>query len=134
MAEVKPTTYDFDSPALKFKVLARFKRARAAIMELPHSTVETPVFMPVGTQGTIKALTAKQVSDSPLDFRIILGNTYHLQLRPTSEVLAEFEGLHNFMGWDRSILTDSGGFQVIKQVYFLTILCFCLLILFFFSN
>ena len=77
---------------------------------LNHSIVETPVFMPVGTCGTVKAMSQEELKD--MDFRIILGNTYHLYLRPTTEILKEVGGLHKFINWDRSILTDSGGFQV----------------------
>jgi queuine tRNA-ribosyltransferase len=79
-------------------------------MELPHGPVSTPVFMPVGTNGTVKALTREDLRE--IGFEIILSNTYHLFLRPGTEVLAAAGGLHAFMGWDRNILTDSGGFQV----------------------
>lgn len=84
--------------------------ARAAALELPHGAVQTPCFMPVGTQGTVRAL-------SPHDLRavgaeIVLANTYHLHVRPGEEVVRELGGLHRFMGWDRPLLTDSGGFQV----------------------
>ena len=84
--------------------------ARAGSLQLPHGTVHTPCFMPVGTQGTVRAL-------SPYDLRaigaeIVLANTYHLHVRPGEEVVAELGGLHRFMGWDRPLLTDSGGFQV----------------------
>ncbi len=79
-------------------------------MELPHQTVDTPVFMPVGTQGTVKAV-AQEVLES-LDAQIILGNTYHLYLRPGHEAIRRMGGLHRFMSWPRAVLTDSGGFQV----------------------
>jgi queuine tRNA-ribosyltransferase len=72
--------------------------------------IETPIFMPVGTQGTVKSLTPQHLKD--IGSQIILGNTYHLNLRPTSEVIRDLGGLHKFMGWDGPILTDSGGFQV----------------------
>ncbi len=85
-------------------------KARAGRIVTDHSVIETPVFMPVGTQGTVKAIDQKKLAE--LDFRIILGNTYHLYLRPGNEVLSKFEGLHNFMNWNGSILTDSGGYQV----------------------
>jgi queuine tRNA-ribosyltransferase len=75
-----------------------------------HGTVETPIFMPVGTQGTVKGLLPDQLKE--VGAHIILGNTYHLNLRPTSELIGKMGGLHTFMGWDRPILTDSGGFQV----------------------
>ncbi|MFN7890927.1 MAG: tRNA guanosine(34) transglycosylase Tgt [Pirellula sp.] len=84
--------------------------ARRGRLHLPHGVVETPAFMPVGTQGTVKGLTIDQVRSTGAD--IILGNTYHLSLRPTSELIAELGGLHRFMGWDKPILTDSGGFQI----------------------
>ena len=84
--------------------------ARAGYFETDHGRVETPVFMPVGTRGAVKALRTSDVVG--LDPAIILGNTYHLYLRPGNEVLSALGGLHRFMGWDRSILTDSGGFQV----------------------
>ncbi len=84
--------------------------ARAGTIETPHGTVRTPAFMPVGTQGTVKALTPDQVRESGTE--MILGNTYHLSLRPGEEIVREAGGLHRFMGWEGSILTDSGGFQV----------------------
>lgn len=84
--------------------------ARAGVLKLPHGVVETPIFMPVGTQATVKALTPEELEAAGA--RIILGNTYHLYLRPGSEVIARFDGLHGFMHWQRPILTDSGGFQV----------------------
>jgi len=84
--------------------------ARAGILRTPHSVIETPVFMPVGTQGTVKTLSQQELEE--FDARIILGNTYHLYLRPGSKLVREAGGLHGFMGWPRSILTDSGGFQV----------------------
>jgi queuine tRNA-ribosyltransferase len=79
-------------------------------MTLPHGAVETPVFMPVGTQGTVKAVPQQLLEE--LDVRILLGNTYHLYLRPGHEAIRRMGGLHRFMSWDRVILTDSGGFQV----------------------
>ncbi len=84
--------------------------ARRGRLHTRHGTVETPIFMPVGTQGTVKAVTPVQLRD--LGAQIILGNTYHLNLRPGSEVVRELGGQHRFMGWDGPILTDSGGFQV----------------------
>ena len=75
-----------------------------------HGTVETPIFMPVGTQGTVKGLLPAQIKEAQA--QIILGNTYHLNLRPTSELIRDMGGLHAFMRWDKPILTDSGGFQV----------------------
>ncbi len=84
--------------------------ARAGRWITPHGEVETPVFMPVGTQATVKGLTPEQLRQ--VGVQKILANTYHLALRPGSELIAELGGLHNFMGWDGPILTDSGGFQV----------------------
>jgi queuine tRNA-ribosyltransferase len=84
--------------------------ARRGRLRTLHGTVETPIFMPVGTQGTVKAVTPAHLRE--LGAQIILGNTYHLNLRPGSELVRELGGLHKFMGWDGPILTDSGGFQV----------------------
>jgi queuine tRNA-ribosyltransferase len=85
--------------------------ARAGLLHTAHGTIETPVFMPVGTQGTVKALTPAQLRDD-LDAKIILANTYHLYLRPGHELIRDFGGLHEYIRWPRPILTDSGGFQV----------------------
>jgi len=79
-------------------------------MHLPHGTVETPVFMPVGTQATVKAMTPRALTETGA--QIILGNTYHLMLRPGAELIEQMGGLHRFMAWNGPILTDSGGFQV----------------------
>ena len=86
-------------------------RARAGVLHTPHGDVETPVFMPVGTQATVKGLSQRDLTED-LDARIILGNTYHLFLRPGHETIRRLGGLHRFMNWPRAILTDSGGFQV----------------------
>ncbi|MEN6373025.1 MAG: tRNA guanosine(34) transglycosylase Tgt [Armatimonadota bacterium] len=85
-------------------------RARRGTLTLPHATVETPVFMPVGTQATVKAVTQEELVE--IGFPIILGNTYHLYLRPGHKVIERAGGLHKFMGWPNAMLTDSGGFQV----------------------
>lgn len=85
-------------------------KARAGSVITDHSVIQTPVFMPVGTQGTVKAVTGRELNE--MDFKIILGNTYHLYLRPGLDTLEKAGGLHQFMNWKRSILTDSGGFQV----------------------
>lgn len=85
-------------------------QARVGLLTLPHGQVNTPSFMPVGTQGTIKGLLSDQVRDTGAE--MILANTYHLALRPGDDVVAQLGGLHRFMSWDRPILTDSGGFQV----------------------
>ncbi|KAL8622500.1 Queuine tRNA-ribosyltransferase catalytic subunit 1 [Nucella lapillus] len=99
---------------LSLKILAEcpVSKARACEMTLPHATVKTPVFMPVGTQGSLKGLVPEQLRE--LDCRIILGNTYHLGNRPGPELLEKAGGLHSFMAWDRALLTDSGGFQMVS--------------------
>ena len=84
--------------------------ARAGVLHTPHGAVATPVFCPVGTQATVKTLSPRELVE--LDAQMILGNTYHLYLRPGTGVIARLGGLHKFMGWDRAILTDSGGYQV----------------------
>jgi queuine tRNA-ribosyltransferase len=95
-----------------FDIVARDSatKARRGVLHLAHGDVETPVFMPVGTQATVKALEPRDLLAD--DARIILSNTYHLFLRPGPDILTEAGGLHKFMSWDRPILTDSGGFQV----------------------
>jgi queuine tRNA-ribosyltransferase len=85
-------------------------RARAGVIQTDHGRVETPIFMPVGTQGTVKSLTPEELLS--VGAQIILGNTYHLYLRPGCEVIKQFNGLHRFMNWSGPILTDSGGFQI----------------------
>jgi queuine tRNA-ribosyltransferase len=85
--------------------------ARAGLLHTPHGVIPTPVFMPVGTQATVKGLTPRDLADE-LDARILLANTYHLYLRPGHETIRQLGGLHRFMNWPRAILTDSGGFQV----------------------
>ena len=99
--------------ALEFEIKKVDKKtgARLGVMHLPHGDVETPVFMPVGTQATVKAMTPEELKND-VKSHIILGNTYHLYLRPGHELIKEAGGLHKFMNWDRNILTDSGGFQV----------------------
>ena len=101
-----------DHPYGTFEVLAcdARSRARAGLLHTAHGAVETPVFMPVGTQATVKALEPRDLLENGAS--IILGNTYHLVLRPGMNVIANAGGLHRFMGWERPILTDSGGFQV----------------------
>ena len=96
----------------EYKVLARDKEtaARAGLLRTPHGEVLTPIFMPVGTQATVKTLSQKDLED--IHAEIILGNTYHLYLRPGPELVAKAGGLHRFMSWNRPILTDSGGYQV----------------------
>src|SRR5438874_1815809 len=96
--------------AIGFEVLHTDGAARAGRLRTPHGIVETPVFMAVGTQATVKGLTPQQLEDAGV--QVVLGNTYHLALRPGDELIAELGGLHRFMGWQRPILTDSGGFQL----------------------
>lgn len=100
-------------PALQFQLesAALSNGARAGRLITDHGTVPTPIFMPVGTAGTVKAVTQQQLKEN-VQAHIILGNTYHLYLRPGTEVLGQAGGLHRFNGWDRPILTDSGGYQV----------------------
>jgi queuine tRNA-ribosyltransferase len=93
-----------------FELTARDGRARTGIFHTPHGAIETPVFAPVGTAATVKAITPAQLH--ALDATLVLANTYHLYLRPGDNLVAEMGGLHPFMGWDRPLLTDSGGFQV----------------------
>jgi len=93
-----------------FQLQAKDGHARAGVFHTPHGTLETPVFAPVGTQATVKALTPVQVRE--LGATLVLANTYHLYLRPGDDLVAELGGLHSFMQWERPILTDSGGFQV----------------------
>ena len=95
---------------LKFTLLKTDGNARRGRLQLNHGTVETPIFMPVGTYGTVKAMSPEELKD--IGAQIILGNTFHLWLRPGTETMDKFGGLHGFMGWDKPILTDSGGFQV----------------------
>ncbi|KAK2577326.1 hypothetical protein KPH14_003455 [Odynerus spinipes] len=99
---------------LKFEILAECKtsKARTGTITLVHHHVDTPVFMPVGTQGTLKGLLPQQLEE--LNCQIILGNTYHLGNRPGTEILQKAGGLHKFMNWKRALLTDSGGFQMVS--------------------
>ena len=99
--------------ALRFEVQATCSEtgARAGLLHTAHGTIETPVFMPVGTQASVKSLTPRDLIQD-LDARIVLANTYHLFLRPGHQRIERFGGLHEFMAWPRAILTDSGGFQV----------------------
>ena len=97
-------------PAFSFTVRTTDGDARLAELRTPHGDVQTPAFMPVGTQGAVKAVRHRELEEAGAE--IILGNTYHLLLRPGDELIARRGGLHRFIGWDRPILTDSGGFQV----------------------
>ena len=95
---------------MKFDLLATDGGARRGQLHLAHGTVQTPVFMPVGTYGTVKAMAPAELTET--GFEMVLSNTFHLWLRPGLDVIERFGGLHRFMGWDKPILTDSGGFQV----------------------
>src|SRR4051812_26906739 len=96
--------------AIRFELLHTDGAARAGRLHTPHGVVETPAFMAVGTQATVKGLTPEQLEAAGV--QVVLGNTYHLALRPGDELIAELGGLHRFMNWPRPILTDSGGFQI----------------------
>jgi queuine tRNA-ribosyltransferase len=96
--------------SFSFHVTHRDGRARCGLATTPHGVIETPVFMPVGTQGAVKAMTVRDLEEAGAS--IILGNTYHLYLRPGADLIARLGGLHRFMAWSRPILTDSGGYQV----------------------
>jgi queuine tRNA-ribosyltransferase len=100
-------------PQVTFEIVAECSRtrARAGLLHTPHGTIETPVFMPVGTQGTVKGLTQRDLAED-LGVRILLANTYHLFVRPGPDLIRGQGGLHRFMSWPHAILTDSGGFQV----------------------
>lgn len=99
-------------PPLRFEILAQDGEARAGVLTTRRGQIETPVFMPVGTAGTVKGIRFEELESEDLNARIILGNTYHLWLRPGIDVIRAAGGLHRFIGWDRALLTDSGGFQV----------------------
>jgi len=107
MSSLKPQV-----SSLVFEIQAQDGEARAGILTTRRGQIETPVFMPVGTAGTVKGIRFEELEAADLDARIILGNTYHLWLRPGIEVIKACGGLHNFIGWERAMLTDSGGFQV----------------------
>ena len=100
-------------PAVTYELLHIDKNsgARRGVVHTPHGDIQTPVFMPVGTQATVKSMTPEELKEE-VGAQIILSNTYHLYLRPGSKIVREAGGLHKFMNWDRPILTDSGGFQV----------------------
>ncbi|CAM5453868.1 Queuine tRNA-ribosyltransferase catalytic subunit 1 [Rhodanobacter lindaniclasticus] len=95
--------------SLQFNVQATDGAARRGRLSFARGTIETPAFMPVGTYGSVKAMTPRDVVDTGAE--IILGNTFHLFLRPGLEIVERFGGLHKFIGWDKPILTDSGGFR-----------------------
>ena len=97
---------------ISFKITKKIKRskARAGVIKTPHGEIETPIFVPVGTQGSVKALDPKQLHE--LGAQVVLANTYHLHLRPGEELIKKFGGLAKFMSWNGPTMTDQGGFQV----------------------
>ncbi|MFZ2374573.1 MAG: tRNA guanosine(34) transglycosylase Tgt, partial [Trichococcus flocculiformis] len=99
-------------PAIRYRLIKKEKHTGARLGEIitPHGTFQTPMFMPVGTLATVKTMSPEELKT--MGSQIILSNTYHLWLRPGSDLVEEAGGLHKFMNWDRGILTDSGGFQV----------------------
>ncbi|UYV71293.1 QTRT1, partial [Cordylochernes scorpioides] len=100
--------------ALKFNVIKKcpITKARVSQLILPHAEIQTPIFMPVGTKGTLKGILPEQIEN--LNCRLILGNTYHLGMQPGVEILKKAGGLHKFMSWNNALLTDSGGFQMVS--------------------
>src|SRR4051812_25687718 len=103
---------EMTEPAFRFEPLARDGAARTGRLHTAHGVVQTPTFMPVGTAATVKAMRPEEVAATGA--QIVLGNTYHLMLRPGAERVARLGGLHRFMNWPGPILTDSGGFQVMS--------------------
>ena len=91
-------------------------KARSGVLKTAHGDIPTPIFMPVGTGGTVKGILQRDLIED-INAKIILGNTYHLYLRPGIEILKKGGGLHNFMSWERPILTDSGGYQVFSLTW-----------------
>lgn len=109
------------SPALRFQLHATWNKARAGTLHLPHHSALTPMFMPVGTQASIKGLAPSQLLDPAVDAQLILANTYHVGLRPGGDIVREMGGIHQFMKWPRAVLTDSGGFQMVSLLRFSTV-------------
>jgi queuine tRNA-ribosyltransferase len=100
---------------LRFEIAARDGGARAGVLHTAHGTVQTPAFIPLATKGTVRGLEAREVAD--LGYEMVLGNTYHLFVSPGPERIANARGLHGFMGWERALITDSGGFQVFSLAH-----------------
>src|SRR5260370_2055137 len=111
LTENKVSIVSSDKSALRFEIVAQDGEARAGLLTTRRGAIETPVFMPVGTAGTVKGIRFEEL-ESDLDAKIILGNTYHLWLRPGVETIKAAGGLHRFIGWGRTLLPDSGGFLV----------------------
>ncbi len=112
MTAFRQKSIALEKPPISFDVVARDGQARTGVLKTRRGIVETPVFMPVGTAGTVKGIRFEELESEDIDARIILGNTYHLWLRPGIEPIRHCGGLHRFIGWERALLTDSGGFQV----------------------
>lgn len=110
LSDTNLTPPDSAAGAPRFTLLKTSGKARRGRLVLNHGVIETPIFMPVGTYGSVKAMSPQELRD--IHAGIILGNTFHLWLRPGTDIIAQFGGLHRFIGWDKPILTDSGGFQV----------------------
>src|SRR6476620_2635649 len=104
-----------DPRRLRFEITARDGAARSGRIHTPSGVIETPAFIPLATRGSVRSLTAAEVAD--LGFQMVLGNTFHLMLSPGAERIAGLGGLHRFMGWERAIITDSGGFQVFSLAH-----------------
>jgi queuine tRNA-ribosyltransferase len=104
-----------DPARLRFEIQARDGSARAGLIHLAHGTVATPAFIPLATKGSVRGLSSAEVAE--LGYEMVLGNTFHLHLSPGEELIAERGGLHRFMGWERAIITDSGGFQVFSLAH-----------------
>src|SRR5690242_19320262 len=104
-----------DPDRLSFEITARDGAARTGVLRTPHGSVETPCFVPLATRGSVKSMLAAEVAE--LGYEMVLGNTYHLMLSPGADLIADLGGLHRFMGWDRPIITDSGGFQVFSLAH-----------------
>src|SRR5215207_8486712 len=100
---------------LRFEIQARNGDARAGLMHLSHGAVRTPAFIPLATKGSVRGLSSAEVA--ALGYELVLGNTFHLHLAPGENLIADRGGLHRFMGWERPIITDSGGFQVFSLAH-----------------
>ena len=95
-----------------FSLISKSNNARLGRFSTLHGDIQTPIFMPVGTQATVKGVTPRQLDE--IETQIILGNTYHLNLRPGSKLIEDLGGLHKFMNWKKPVLTDSGGYQIMS--------------------
>lgn len=118
LSNLKPIVQSI-SPALQFRLLNQYKFARQSVLTLGHGDVDLPIFMPVGTKGTIKGLTSEEMLD--INCKILLANTYHLASKPSTPFIDQNGGLHKFMNWPNNILTDSGGFQMVSLAQLCTV-------------